>query len=50
MNRAVHGDVVAVEILPENEWKLPGDEVLDQEGMYLANLPRLKLICDRSDS
>ncbi|KAL4068784.1 hypothetical protein V8B97DRAFT_1972058 [Scleroderma yunnanense] len=31
MNRAVHGDVVAVEIFPESEWKSPGDEVIDQE-------------------
>lgn len=31
MNRAVHGDVVAVEIFPESEWKSPGDEVVDQE-------------------
>lgn len=32
MNRAVQGDIVAVEILPEDEWKAPADEVLDQEG------------------
>jgi exosome complex exonuclease DIS3/RRP44 len=31
MNRAVHGDVVAVEILPEAEWKAEGDEVVDQD-------------------
>ncbi|GBE86825.1 Exosome complex exonuclease dis3 [Sparassis crispa] len=31
MNRAVQGDVVAVEILPEAEWKAPADEVVDQE-------------------
>jgi exosome complex exonuclease DIS3/RRP44 len=33
MNRAVQGDVVAVELLPESEWKAEGDEVVDQEGM-----------------
>ncbi|KAG6329453.1 hypothetical protein ID866_9636, partial [Astraeus odoratus] len=31
MNRAVHGDVVAVEIFPESEWKSPGDDVIDQD-------------------
>lgn len=32
MNRAVQGDVVAVEVFPESEWKAPADEVVDQEG------------------
>lgn len=32
MNRAVNGDVVVVELLPEAEWKAPGEEVLDQDG------------------
>lgn len=32
MNRAVQGDIVAVEIFPESEWKAPADEVVDQEG------------------
>lgn len=31
MNRSVDGDVVAVEIFPEAEWKVPGDEVVDQD-------------------
>lgn len=31
MNRAVQGDVVAVEIFPEAQWKAPADEVVDQE-------------------
>jgi hypothetical protein len=34
MNRAVNGDVVVVELLPEAEWKAPGEEVLDQDGKY----------------
>lgn len=34
MNRAVNGDVVVVEVLPEAEWKAPGEEVLDQEGKF----------------
>jgi exosome complex exonuclease DIS3/RRP44 len=32
MNRAIDGDVVVVEMLPEAEWKAPGQEVLDQDG------------------
>jgi len=32
MNRAVHGDVVVVEVFDESEWKAPADEVVDQEG------------------
>ncbi|ODN80426.1 hypothetical protein, variant [Cryptococcus amylolentus CBS 6039] len=31
MNRGVNGDVVVVEILPESEWKAPGEEVVDQD-------------------
>lgn len=31
MNRAIDGDVVVVEMLPEAEWKAPGQEVLDQD-------------------
>lgn len=34
MNRAVQGDVVAVGIFPEAEWKAPADEVVDQECEY----------------
>jgi exoribonuclease R len=32
MNRAVHGDVVVVEVFSESEWKAPADEVVDQDG------------------
>lgn len=32
INRAVHGDVVAIEIFDEKDWKAPVDQVLDQEG------------------
>lgn len=32
MNRAVHGDVVAIEIFDERDWKAPVDQVIDQEG------------------
>ena len=31
MNRAVHGDIVVVEVFSEQEWKFPTDEVVDQE-------------------
>lgn len=31
MNRAVDGDIVAIEMLPESEWKAPGEEVLDAD-------------------
>jgi exosome complex exonuclease DIS3/RRP44 len=33
MNRAVHGDVVVVEVFDESEWKAPAEEVIDQESM-----------------
>ena len=33
MNRAVQGDIVAVEVFDEKDWKAPGDEVVDQEGI-----------------
>ena len=32
MNRAVHGDIVAVEVFDPKDWKAPADEVVDQEG------------------
>ncbi|OSD00737.1 RNB-domain-containing protein [Trametes coccinea BRFM310] len=31
MNRAVQGDIVAVEVFDEKDWKAPADEVVDQE-------------------
>ncbi|KAI0262886.1 hypothetical protein BC834DRAFT_889464 [Gloeopeniophorella convolvens] len=31
MNRAVQGDIVAVEVFNEKDWKAPTDEVVDQE-------------------
>ncbi|TDL29343.1 RNB-domain-containing protein [Rickenella mellea] len=37
MNRAVQGDIVVVEVLPESEWKAPADAVVDQES-HLATL------------
>ena len=35
MNRAVDGDLVVIEVLPESEWKAPADEVIDQDGQSL---------------
>ena len=31
MNRAVNGDVVAIEVFDKKEWKAPADEVVDQD-------------------
>lgn len=31
MNRSVDGDMVVVEIFPKDQWKAPGEEVLDQD-------------------
>ena len=31
MNRSVAGDVVVVELLPENEWKGAADEVVESD-------------------
>lgn len=35
INRAVHGDVVAVEIFDQKDWKAPVDQVLDQDGTLI---------------
>lgn len=32
MNRAMQGDVVALEMLPRSEWRAPADAVVDQDG------------------
>lgn len=34
MNRSVDGDMVVVEIFPKDQWKAPGEEVLDQDCAY----------------
>lgn len=39
MNRSVDGDLVVVELLPESEWKAPGDEVLDQDSEFSLFVP-----------
>jgi exosome complex exonuclease DIS3/RRP44 len=48
MNRAVHGDVVAIEIFDEKDWKAPVDQVLDQEGALVFYwLGPRHLTCDQ---
>ena len=42
MNRAVHGDIVAVEVFPKSEWKAPADAVVDQDGASLCLLPAVR--------
>lgn len=32
LNRAVDGDIVAVKLLPQEEWSVPSDMVLQDEG------------------
>ncbi len=39
MNRAVHGDIVAVEVFPMSEWKAPADAVVDQDGAQTRQWP-----------
>ena len=39
INRAVHGDVVAIELFDEKDWKAPVDQVLDQEGASIFTDP-----------
>jgi exosome complex exonuclease DIS3/RRP44 len=38
INRSVQGDVVVVELLPESQWKAPGEEVIDQDCTCLGEL------------
>lgn len=32
MNRAMHGDIVAVEIFPREDWRSAGEALVDQDG------------------
>jgi exosome complex exonuclease DIS3/RRP44 len=36
MNRAMQGDIVAIEMLPRSEWRTPADAVVDQDGRSMA--------------
>ena len=44
MNRAVQGDIVAVEVFSEQEWKAPTEEVFDQDRESKFVLARIALI------
>ncbi|KAG5518472.1 hypothetical protein PMAC_002867 [Pneumocystis sp. 'macacae'] len=33
MNRAIHGDIVAVEILPKEDWRAPASKIIEQEAL-----------------
>ena len=41
MNRAVHSDIVVVEVFPESEWKAPADAVVDQECEFVVNFDEM---------
>jgi len=40
LNRAINGDIVAIEMLPESQWSAPANLVLADYGkiIYLGNL------------
>ncbi|KAH8278565.1 hypothetical protein KR018_005241 [Drosophila ironensis] len=39
LNRAVDGDLVAVELLPESEWSAPSEIVLEEKNVYADEVP-----------
>ncbi|EDV34004.1 uncharacterized protein Dana_GF20740 [Drosophila ananassae] len=39
LNRAVDGDLVAVELLPESEWSAPSEIVLEENNVYADDVP-----------
>ena len=43
MNRAVNGDIVAVEVFDPKDWKAPADEVVDQEGASVMIISAIRL-------
>jgi len=43
INRAVAGDLVVVELLPESEWRSPNEKVVDADGASPAPLALLAL-------
>ena len=45
MNRAVQGDIVAVEVFDEKEWKAPGDEVVEQESKFSVDHALERVLC-----
>lgn len=43
MNRAVQGDIVAIEVFSEQEWKEPTNEVVDQDCELVSYFTRITL-------
>jgi exosome complex exonuclease DIS3/RRP44 len=43
MNRAVQGDIVAIEVFSEREWKAPTNEVVDQDCELVSYFTRITL-------
>jgi exosome complex exonuclease DIS3/RRP44 len=43
MNRAVQGDIVAVEVFSEQEWKAPTNEVVDQDCELVSHITQTML-------
>ncbi|XP_030375855.1 exosome complex exonuclease RRP44 [Scaptodrosophila lebanonensis] len=39
LNRAVDGDIVAIELLPQSEWSAPSEIVLEEKNVYADDLP-----------
>ncbi|KAH8323642.1 hypothetical protein KR074_008256 [Drosophila pseudoananassae] len=39
LNRAVDGDLVAVELLPESQWSAPSEIVLEEKNVYADDVP-----------
>ena len=37
LNRAVHGDIVAIQVLPESDWRGTSDTILDQDDLMNEN-------------
>ena len=40
MNRSVDGDIVAVEVFPEEEWVSPEEEVVEEDGNLTIQIQR----------
>ncbi|XP_016981483.2 exosome complex exonuclease RRP44 [Drosophila rhopaloa] len=49
LNRAVDGDLVAVELLPENEWSAPSEIVLEEKNVYADEVPSEERAEDEKD-
>jgi Rrp44-like cold shock domain len=39
MNRAMNGDVVAIDLFPKDQWRSPGEAVVDQDGEFTFKDP-----------